>query len=140
MSDSAAPAALAFSMSADLVATLSLTLSCLQEGPLVDALLPRTPDPWLNAATSLFDLLLAALLRSIITLAQLAAGRRAATAPGLAAASVAHALICSWLIFKAGLAVSFAGGGVGGYIRVDDVTLGVTSLICTEALGVLFSG
>lgn len=141
---SAAPAALALTAAADIVATLSLTLACVKSGPLESALVPHTPSKALNVAAGLLDLLLASLLRAAITLTQLMSSSRSAGPAGLCAATTAHTLTCAWLVCKAALLLVATGGEAGGQIEIGDaanpVVLIVPSLLSTEVLGVLFSG
>jgi hypothetical protein len=135
-----APAVLALTMTADIVCTLALTLAAVDAGPFPAALLPRTPDAALNAAASLFDLLLASLLRTLgATLCQLWAGGRGG---GRAAAAALHALVALWLVAKGGLLLWVTGGqGLGGAMRVGKaVVLRLPVLIGAEAAGLLFSG
>ena len=142
----AAPAALALSATADIVTTVSMaSLACVQAGPLQGALLLRTADPPLNAAGSLLDILLASVLRALLTFCQVSSGARCAGAGGpaapAAAATVLHVLAAAWLVAKGALTLRLTGGRVAGeQLVAGDVTLSGASLLGAEALGVLFSG
>ncbi|KAI8472020.1 MAG: hypothetical protein J3K34DRAFT_458020 [Monoraphidium minutum] len=140
----AAPAALALCVTADLFSTLSMvSLACVASGPLAAALLLRTPDARLNAAGSLADLLLAALLRAAAALGHVSCGARcAASGAGAAAAGAVHAAAAAWLVAKGALAVGLLDGGLswGARLAAGGVELRVPALLAAEALGVLFSG
>ncbi|KAF8068367.1 hypothetical protein HT031_002056 [Scenedesmus sp. PABB004] len=130
----AAPAALALLISADAAATLCLVLFA-SDGPLRDALLPRTGDARLDGAAALADLLLLALLRGALVLLPLLQPRLLASRAGRAAAAAAAAAISLWLSAKGGLALRLARGrhelpvpGVG--------TVHVAALLAAELLGV----
>lgn len=137
-----APAALALTSTADVVATVSIAcLACVRSGRLAAALLLRTPDPLVNAAGSLLDILLAALLRAGLALCQSSSSSACSGVGAAAAAGAAHAALAAWLAAKGALALRLTGGRAAGqFLDGGDVVMSVPGLLAAEALGILFSG
>jgi hypothetical protein len=135
--DALAPAALALTVTFDAVATLGLVLMS-YDGPFMRAMLPMTPDPRINLASQLADLLAASVIRGGCALLPML-GYSAALSPfGLSLYAFISAGMTAWMATKSYLAYQLSEGHLL-FIESTGVTIHVPMVIAAEGLGIFMS-
>jgi hypothetical protein len=117
--------------------TLGLTLLCISQGRVFDAMAPRTGDRQLDAAAQLYDLVVLCLARSALVLLPVCCGAPWLTRPcGLGLYALLNAAATAWLALKATLGLQRAAGGELA-VAGTGVVLHVATLVAAQAWGAL---